>query len=236
MAGVAVLGQALLVALLLGIVFGRISDMANPIARTERAVKLLFLLNVSCFWFGCNTAAKELVKERIIYTRERGFNLRIDSYVASKLAVLLLIVLVQVTLLFGIVRIWCDPPVSGFGQWCVLLAVAVAGTCLGLLISAVARSEDVAVALVPIAVLPQIILAGVIVPLTGVGDWLARGVITVRWAEQALESLFAPADLEAIGRQANGYIVPLAMVVAHAAAFVIAALVTLRVREKTQKG
>src|SRR5262249_23140415 len=161
---------------------------ANPLERGQRAVNLLFLLNVSCFWFGCNTAAKALVKERVIYSRERGFNLRIDSYLASKFVVLVLVVLVQVTMLFGIVRFWCDPPGSAAGQWCALFALAVAGTALGLLISAIARTEDVAVALVPIAVMPQIILAGVIAPLSGLGKWLAKGFITVHWAEQALES------------------------------------------------
>ena len=35
----------------------------------------MFLLAVSSFWFGCNNAAKEIVKERTIYTRERDFNL-----------------------------------------------------------------------------------------------------------------------------------------------------------------
>jgi hypothetical protein len=41
-----------------------------------------------------------------------------------------------------------------------------AGKAAGLLISTLARSEGVAMALVPIAVIPRIILAGVIVPLS----------------------------------------------------------------------
>ena len=81
--------------------------------------------------------------------------------------VLVLIALVQVTLLFAIVRTWCGPPGSGASQWATLAVLSAAGTALGLLISAVARTEEVAVALVPIAVMPQIILAGVIAPLTG---------------------------------------------------------------------
>jgi hypothetical protein len=85
--------------MLLGIVFGRLDAIENLLERAQRAVNLLFLLNVSCFWFGCNNAAKELVKERVIWKRERDFNLRIDSYFTSKLVVLILIAWIQVALL-----------------------------------------------------------------------------------------------------------------------------------------
>jgi ABC-type multidrug transport system ATPase subunit len=232
MAALTVLGQALLVAILLGTVFGPLDDVANPVERAARSVNLMFLLNVACFWFGCNTAAKELVKERVIYTRERGFNLRIDSYLVSKLVVLVLVVLAQVVLLWGIVRLWCGPPGSAFSQWVALSEVAVAGTALGLLLSAAARSEDVAVALVPIAVMPQIILAGAIVPLSGLGLWLARAAITCYWAEQALESLLPEADRQALNLDPAGYSGPLLMVSAHAGAFVVATLLTLGLRER----
>jgi ABC-type multidrug transport system permease subunit len=178
----------LLVAVLLGSVFGILDDKPDA-ERIPQTRSLLFLLNVSCFWFGCNSAAKELVKERVIYARERGFNLRIDSYLVSKFVILVLISLFQVSLLFAIVRLWCGPPGAVLAQWLTLATVAVAGTALGLLVSAVSRTEEVAVALVPMAVIPQIILAGVIAPLTGFAEVLAKGLVTVYWAQQALDSL-----------------------------------------------
>ncbi len=171
-----ILGQCLLVGVLLGIMFGRLDDVGNPIERANKTVSLLFLANVSSFWFGCNSAAKELVKERTRYTRRepRLPTCRIDSYYASKFIVLVLIVLIQVTLLFAIIKLWCDPPGSALAEWLSLVPVAVAGTTLGLLMSACARTEDVAVSLVPIAVIPQIVLAGVIAPLSGVAKWLRQ--------------------------------------------------------------
>jgi hypothetical protein len=57
--------------------------------------------------------------------------------------------------------------------------IAAAGPALGLFIAAVTRSEEVATALVPIAVVPQIILAGVIVPLSGVARPLAEWLNSV---------------------------------------------------------
>lgn len=50
--------------------------IAGKVLSRLRTINLLFLINISCFWFGCNNAAKELVKERVIYERERDFNLR----------------------------------------------------------------------------------------------------------------------------------------------------------------
>jgi ABC transport system ATP-binding/permease protein len=224
----AMLGQSLLVALLLGIVFGRLSAVANPPGVNPLGVNVLFLLNVACFWFGCNNGAKELVKERVIYARERAFNLRIDSYYASKLLILVAIAMIQVVLLFAIVRVWCQPPGSALGQWFVLAILAVAGTALGLFISAFARTEEVAVALVPIAVMPQIILAGVIAPLSGLGMALAKGGITVHWAERALEALLPQGDLDLLRLERAGYVGNLLGVAVHLVVFVAAALWLLR--------
>src|SRR5204862_1002015 len=81
----AMAGQALLVAILLGVLFGDLGKAADRFEHARLSVNLLFLLAVSSFWFGCNNAAKEVVKERTIYTRERAFNLLPGSYNASKL-------------------------------------------------------------------------------------------------------------------------------------------------------
>ncbi len=160
-------GQALLIATLLGFVFGNLRDISNPVERTHRTINLMLLLAVSCFWFGCNMASKELVKERMLFRRERDFNLRVGSYFASKLLVLALIGVVQASLLFSVVRIWCRPAGSAPLEWMMLSVLAIVGVTVGLVISALARSEEVATALVPIVVIPQIILAGVISPLSG---------------------------------------------------------------------
>lgn len=191
---VALLGQSVLVAALLCLVFGQLEALDNPFERVQRTVNLLFLMTVSSFWFGCNTAAKELVKERIIFARERGFNLRVDSYLGSKCAVLLLIGLLQVTVLFAIVRIGCSPPGSPFLQWLALAAMVCAGIGMGLLISAISKTEEVAAALVPIAVIPQIILAGVIAPLSGVAKGIAWTLITCYHGQGGVEALLPDAD------------------------------------------
>lgn len=199
-----------------------------PIPRcAARTKNLLLLLAVSCFWLGCNTAAKELVKERVIFLRERDFNLRVLSYFTSKLLVLALIGLVQATLLFGIVRVWCGPGGSMPWQWATLVELAMAGTAVGLLISALARSEEVATALVPIAVIPQIILANVVAPLSGLAQALAQGLVTVYWGQKGLERLLSEAGSTIVSREGEAFSSPWVIVLAQAAVVAAATVVVL---------
>ena len=232
----ALLGQSLLVAVLLAAVFGRLADVTNPVERTQRTVNLLFLLAVSSFWLGCNTAAKEVVKERVIFARERAVNLRADSYLASKLLVLVLIGVVQVTLLYAVVRLACGPPGAAAAQWGMLALLAAAGTALGLLLSAVSRTEEVALALVPVAVIPQIVLAGVIAPLSGWVDVPARGLVGCYWGQQGLQRLLPAADLARLGLGEGGLAVPSLVLAGQAVACVAAALAWLLTAGRADRG
>lgn len=174
--------QCLLVGLLLGLLFGDLRD------NVPASATCAFLLVVSSFWFGCNNAAKELVKERTIYRHERDVSLEIMSYLASKFLLLGAIAVVQAAVLYLVVRYFTNIP--GSMWWWTLVAgtTAAAGTALGLAISAAASTEEVAISAVPIALIPQIILAGAIAPLDGIDHYLAKLAITSYWAfEAALE-------------------------------------------------
>ena len=218
----ALLGQSLLVAILLAAVFGKLDGVANPSQRAINTGNLLFLLAVTSFWLGCNTAAKELVKECVIYQRERAVNLRADSYLTSKFIVLTLIALAQVTLLFVVVRVICGPPGNILGQWGSLALLSLAGTSLGLLISAASRTEEVALALVPVCVIPQIVLAGVVAPLSGAMEILAKGVAACYWGVQ---------ELDRVRPNGEGEVwLPAAVLAGHVVACGLAALVLLRGR------
>lgn len=261
----AMMGQALLVAVLLGLVFGDLSskeadadeqktlaDQAkerNDLkkyqeALTERAkllaehatrsVNLLFLLAVSSYWFGCNNAAKEIVKERTIYVRERDFNLFVGSYYASKLLLLSVCSAVQVLLLFGVVRAWCRPPDPWQDQLAVLLVLSLAGVALGLAISTLATTEEMAITMIPMAVIPQIILSGAIVPLEGLSEMLALGVVSTYWGKRGLDGTLPEKVVDAIpgGMDQHSTVVAVLVLLAHALACVLGALVVLQWQSK----
>ncbi len=225
----AMLGQSLLVAALLGILFGRLKDGKGPmdpasVEFARKSVNLLFLLGVTSFWFGCNNAAKEIVKERSIYTRERDFNVRVGSYYCSKFLLLMLFSGLQALVLAGAVKFWCDPPGAFVGQCVLLTGLAAAGVALGLAISAAAATEEMAITLIPVAVIPQIILSGVIAPLEGLSKGLAQTFITVYWGNRGLDALLTEQQSKLAGLEQGSFMAAILVLCLHAGACVVVAL------------
>ncbi len=228
--------QSVLVAALLVILFGQLERVANPsnpsdpngaIDYSQKSLRLLFLLSVSSFWFGCNNAAKEIVKERAIYTRERDFNIQVGSYYCSKFLLIMLFSGLQALVLAGIVKLWCDPPGAFAGQCLVLTCLAASGVALGLAISAVARTEEMAITLIPVAVLPQIILSGGMNPLAGLSKILAQVFITVYWGKRGLDALLTVDEASPAGVEQGSFVGAVLFVLGHAGFFILVALVIL---------
>ena len=152
-----------------------------------------FLLVISALWFGCSGAAQQIVKERPIYRRERMVNLRLDAYLFSKLVPLMLLTAAQVALMLGTVWLMEDAEGSWAGRLIAMLLAAWNGVGMGLLISAVATNGDKAMSVVPLTLIPQIVLGGVLVaiPDMNAGTSFVSRAASARWATQACEvSLF----------------------------------------------
>lgn len=220
-------GQCLLVALLLVIFYGNLDTISLLPKKAAQCGNLVFLLGISCLWFGCNNAAKEIVKERVIYLRERDVSVMIPSYYFSKLFLLGLLCLSQTTLLLGIVKYLTNLPGGFFGQWLSLAILSLVGVSLGLLISAMSKTTDNAVAMVPAALLPQIILAGVIAPVEGFAKLLAQLFISAYWGYRALAAPL-PEDISKV-LGADDWSAPAAILVLllHLGVFVAAAISVL---------
>jgi ABC-type multidrug transport system ATPase subunit len=149
---------------------------------------LSFLLVIAALWFGCSAAAQQIVKERLIYRRERMVNLRLGPYLLSKFVLFALLGLLQSVLLLALVHFW-----KGSLDWSIYLpTLSLAswnGIALGLIISACAANADKATAVVPLVLLPQIILAGVLVPLADMNrvTTAASHLAAAKWANRAVE-------------------------------------------------
>ena len=148
-----------------------------------------FLLVVSALWFGCSGAAQQIVKERAIYRRERMVNLRLDAYLFSKLLPLMLLTAVQVGLMLATVWLMEEAAGSWPGRLLAMLFAAWNGVGMGLLISAVATNGDKAMSVVPLTLIPQIVLGGVLVaiPDMNAGTKLVSLAASSRWATRACE-------------------------------------------------
>jgi ABC-type multidrug transport system ATPase subunit/pSer/pThr/pTyr-binding forkhead associated (FHA) protein len=147
-------GQAPLIAGLIGLslLYG-VSDVAY--AKPKNTI--LFLLALTAVWFGCSNAAREIVKERAIYLRERMVNLRILPYVMSKLLVLTALAAVQCVLFLLILDRWFGVPGSFPLLFASMLLASVVGILLGLALSALVETPDRAMTLLPIILIPQVL-------------------------------------------------------------------------------
>jgi hypothetical protein len=138
------------------------------VSTTDHTAAMFFVV-VSCIWFGTSNAAREIVTERSIYLRERMVNLGLFNYVVSKYALLSFFCVLQCGALLGIVFValgFSGGPLAFAAELGSLLALAMNATAIGLCISALVGSAEAAMALTPIALIPQVILGGLMVPMT----------------------------------------------------------------------
>ncbi|GAB4195181.1 MAG: FHA domain-containing protein [Roseiflexaceae bacterium] len=163
--------QAPLISALLAVV-SKSNVLISPSESIMSTLTTLCMLATVAVWFGIINAAREIAKEEPIYRRERLANLRIGPYVLSKVLVLFVLVLIQSAMLLGILALKVQFPMDIaiiLPPWIELYITTVltslAGLAAGLAISSFASTPDRAISLVPLALIPQILLAGVIFPL-----------------------------------------------------------------------
>src|SRR2546421_3992422 len=173
-------GQAPIIAFLTYLVVGSDAPRDFP----------YFVLALVAIWFGTSVASREIIRERAVYTRERMVNLRLLPYVGSKLFVLAIIVSLQCIFLYGSLKFlhyiglmsvpgWAIPQVA------IVLITAMVGIALGLFISAIVKTSEMATSMVPLILIPQILFSG----LVGVPQNTARVISTVVPATWAFDGI-----------------------------------------------
>jgi ABC-type multidrug transport system ATPase subunit/pSer/pThr/pTyr-binding forkhead associated (FHA) protein len=157
----------------------------------SNAQTLLFVMAFATVLFGCINGSREIVKEAAIYRRERAVNLGILPYMFSKIVVLGAFCLVQSLVLVIIVEIG-EPLKQGvilppfLEVYITLCLSSLTGLMIGLVISSVASSNDRAISLVPIVLIPQVIFSGTLIPLSHLYIQILAGLFPTRWAMAAL--------------------------------------------------
>lgn len=179
--------------------------LAGSSLTQETAINALLILCVGGVLTGAANAVRELVKERVIYQRERAVGLSRSAYLMSKVMVLGAVTVAQavVLTLVGLYGVDTNAP-GGKGVFLpplveITLAVALlsfTAMMLGLLVSALVRKEEVTMPLLVLLAIVQVVFCGALLQLDGVPvigqlAWL----VPSRWA---LGAMAATIDLGAI--------------------------------------
>jgi ABC transport system ATP-binding/permease protein len=167
-----------------------------------------FVMALVAIWFGTSVASREIIRERAVYTRERMVNMRLLPYVGSKLFVLAIIVSLQCLLLYSSLKFMHYTGLMSVPGWAIpqvtiMLLTAMVGIALGLFISAIVKTSEMATSMVPLILIPQILFCG----LVGVPENMARVISTVvpaTWAYDGIKRFSTLDTLDEEGSDPDG--------------------------------
>jgi ABC-type multidrug transport system ATPase subunit len=154
----------------------------------------IFISVIVALFIGLSVSAEEIFRDRKILKRESFLNLSRSSYLISKICIMFVLSAIQ-TLSFvligntilGISNMYAD-------YWLVLFSTACFANMLGLNISSSFNSAVTIYILIPILIIPQILLSGIIVKFEKLNPTLSTHekvpvfgeVMASRWAFEAL--------------------------------------------------
>ena len=184
------------------ILTGNLIILADPAAAAKRMSAsyapllatntFLFLMALAASFSGLFLSWKELLQERSILQRERMINLKLTTYLGSKILIYGVFAAIQVLLYLTIVSFGVRMPAQGLyfngfiELFLTLFLTMMAGIALGLLISAASRSMQIAISLAALVLFFQLLFAGALFDLRGSAVEPLSYLSSTRWSTTAL--------------------------------------------------
>ncbi|WP_370088472.1 ATP-binding cassette domain-containing protein [Ekhidna sp.] len=162
--------------------------------KNENIPVFFFMSIIVALFMGLTVSAEEIIKDRKILKREAFLHLSKLSYLSSKTLLLFCLSAVQ-TLLFVLVGSWIlEIHGMTLWYWIILFSVSCFANILGLNISAGFNSVITVYILIPLLIIPQLILSGVVVDFDKLNSSFANRakvpligeLMASRWAYEAI--------------------------------------------------
>ena len=172
----------------------------------------LFISVVVAIFMGLTVSAEEIIKDQKILKRERYLNLNKMSYLGSKIGILFFISLIQSLSFVLVGNTVLEVKGMLLPFWLVLFSTSCFANVLGLNISASFNSAKVIYIIIPVLIIPQLLLSGVIVrfdrlypsitsqsrvPVIGntmVARWAYEAMAVYQYKNNAFEEQYFPFD------------------------------------------
>ncbi|MBQ2181852.1 MAG: ABC transporter permease, partial [Bacteroidaceae bacterium] len=191
------LSITLSIAPLLAVICALLTRFSPPegysVMNNKNLVSYFFMAVIVATFTGMSGSAEEIIKDRALLKRERFLNLSYGSYIWSKIIYMAGVSLVQ-TLLFIVV----GNTIMGlhglfFTWWLILFLTALLASLTGLLLSQCLNSAVDIYICIPLLLIPQILLCGLVVSFSDLTPKSTTGnvpligdVIPSRWSFEAL--------------------------------------------------
>ncbi|HYF69979.1 MAG TPA: ATP-binding cassette domain-containing protein [Ohtaekwangia sp.] len=152
-----------------------------------------FMSVVVALFFGLTMSAEEIFRDRKILKRERFLHLSRSSYLSSKVFIMFGFSAIQTLLFILVGNAILEIPLLEMRYWLIVFSCSCFANMLGLNISSAFDSAVTIYILIPLLVIPQLLLSGVVIsfekfnPTVGkpVGIPVAGNLMASRWAFEA---------------------------------------------------
>jgi ABC-type multidrug transport system ATPase subunit len=187
--------EAPLLALLMGYILRYSKSGVYSFYENINVPAYMLICVLAALFFGLTVSAEEIIRDRKIRKREQFLNLSQRSYLLAKVSLLFMLSAIQTFsfvivghAIMGIQDLYMD-------DWFILFSVSCFANLLGLTISASFNSAVTIYILIPILIIPQLLLSGVLVRFDQLNPELRQNPGTVpftadlmasRWAFEAL--------------------------------------------------
>ena len=160
----------------------------------ENVPAYIMMAIIVALFMGLSVSAEEIIRDRKILKRESFLNLSWNSYLMSKVTILFTLSAIQTITFVIIGNLVLEIQGMTLAFWLVLFSVSCMANVLGLNISSAFNSAVTVYIMIPILLIPQMILSGLLFPFDKLNNTISnRGKVPViadmmasRWAYEAM--------------------------------------------------
>ena len=152
---------------------------------------IMFSIGCASIWLGLLNSVQEICKEKVILQKEHMADLKLSAYLLSKFIVQCILAFIQSTLMTVVFQHIAGQSENNIlidSFWDIqlisFLSILSAAT-LGLFISSIVKNSNLALSIIPLILVPQLLLSGILFELKGFADFLSNFVLC-RWTVEGL--------------------------------------------------
>jgi energy-coupling factor transporter ATP-binding protein EcfA2 len=170
-------------------------DQTEYIFRFNENFPVYIMMSIIVALFmGLTVSAEEIIRDRKILKRESFLNLSWNSYLISKVLILFTLSAVQALLFVAVGNLILEIRSSFFAFWLIMFSVSCMANVMGLNISSAFNSAVTVYILIPLLIIPQMVLSGLLFSFDKLNDIIStKGKVPLiadfmvsRWAYEGI--------------------------------------------------
>ena len=185
--------EAPVLAIICGLLTHYSAEGGYTVMDNKNMVTYFFMAVIVAVFLGMSGSAEEIIRDRTLLKRERFLNLSYSSYIFSKISYAAIVSLVQTALFIAVGNLVMGLHGMFFMWWLILFVTSLLSSLIGLFLSQCLNSVVAIYITIPILLIPQILLCGLVVPFSDLNGESTTGnvpvigdVIPSRWAFEAI--------------------------------------------------